>query len=426
MPIWSPAFFGSGAGSSGFVVTNSVYLDSASTEYLARTLGSGGNTKTWTFSTWAKQGKNWANRVIFAQGDYNGDYTSLYFDGDSKLYYNDYGASGGNRNTLLKTDGVLRDPTAWSHFLIINDTSSAVSTATDRSQIWINGVRVSQAYISSKIPAEDATSTLNTAGDINIGRYPSNDPGSTYDGYLAQTAFVGGTAYAASNWGELDDNGVWIPKDITGLTFGTNGFLLQYKETGTSADSSGIGADTSGNNLHFSVTNIAGAQSTTDTCSDDASSNIGNYPTWSPIDKDNITLSNGNLSYSVGSSNVIRTRATIAIPSSGKYYYEQTITTDAGSSGTQVGIYDASAAIGNNTASGLCRFVHTTTGQKTSQGDGGGGASYGSAFSNGDVAMIAVDMDNNKIWIGKQGTFFNSGDPAAGSNAMYDDLSGKT
>ena len=35
-------------------------------------------------------------------------------------------------------------------------------------------------------------------------------------------------------------------------------------------------------------------------------------------------------------------------------------------------------------------------------------------------------MDNGKIWLGENGTWFASGDPAAGSNAMYTNLSGKT
>ena len=36
----------------------------------------------------------------------------------------------------------------------------------------------------------------------------------------------------------------------------TNGFFLEFKQTGTSANASGIGADTSGNDNHFAVGNL--------------------------------------------------------------------------------------------------------------------------------------------------------------------------
>jgi len=39
--------------------------------------------------------------------------------------------------------------------------------------------------------------------------------------------------------------------------------------------------------------------------------------------------------------------------------------------------------------------------------------------STGDIIGFALDVDNKKLWISKNGTFFNSGDPAAGSNEQY-------
>ena len=45
---------------------------------------------------------------------------------------------------------------------------------------------------------------------------------------------------------------------------GTNGFFLEFKQTGTSAKFKGIGADTSGNDNHLAVTNLAAIDQTTD------------------------------------------------------------------------------------------------------------------------------------------------------------------
>ena len=50
--------------------------------------------------------------------------------------------------------------------------------------------------------------------------------------------------------------------------------------------------------------------------------------------------------------------------------------------------------------------------------------SYGSAFSTTDVGMCAVDLDNAKIWWGKNGTWFASGNPATGANAAFTDVAG--
>jgi len=38
------------------------------------------------------------------------------------------------------------------------------------------------------------------------------------------------------------------------------------------------------------------------------------------------------------------------------------------------------------------------------------------SFDDGDIMMLALDYDNKKLWFGKNGTFMNSGNPAAGSN----------
>ncbi len=51
------------------------------------------------------------------------------------------------------------------------------------------------------------------------------------------------------------------------------------------------------------------------------------------------------------------------------------------------------------------------------------GSSFTSAFADGDVFGIALDLDNGKVWFSKNGTYPNSGDPAAGLNAAFTGLS---
>jgi hypothetical protein len=111
----------------------------------------------------------------------------------------------------------------------------------------------------------------------------------------------------------------------------------------------------------------------------------------------------------------------------GKWYFEALVTA-RGDSGV------------NTPAIGICQSAHNATemgaGGAVSTGNAswamlsnGSGKyhngnidSYGSSWTNGDVIMVAVDLDNGRIWWGRNGTWFDSGDPAAGTGAAYTNL----
>jgi len=42
----------------------------------------------------------------------------------------------------------------------------------------------------------------------------------------------------------------------------------------------------------------------------------------------------------------------------------------------------------------------------------------------GDIFMVAYDVDASKVWFGRNGTWYGSGDPAAGTNAAFTNLTG--
>ena len=52
---------------------------------------------------------------------------------------------------------------------------------------------------------------------------------------MSDVYFIDGTAHDADDFAETK-NGVWVPKDATGLTFGTNGFYLPFEDYTPSAD----------------------------------------------------------------------------------------------------------------------------------------------------------------------------------------------
>ena len=111
----------------------------------------------------------------------------------------------------------------------------------------------------------NANSNFSTNGvSMHLGRYrPSNG---YMDGHIAEVHFLDGYVYDASYFGTRK-NGVWIPKDYKTDTgnYGTNGFYLQFLQTGTSQNSSGIGADTSGQDNHHALNGIGADHISLDT-----------------------------------------------------------------------------------------------------------------------------------------------------------------
>ena len=66
---------------------------------------------------------------------------------------------------------------------------------------------------------------------------------------LAEFIFLDGQYEDYTTFGETK-NGVWIPKDPAGVTFGNNGFHLKFE------DASDLGNDSSGNNNDFTATGL--------------------------------------------------------------------------------------------------------------------------------------------------------------------------
>jgi len=103
------------------------------------------------------------------------------------------------------------------------------------------------------------------------------------DGYLSEMVFIDGQNLAPTSFGEFDEDTprTWKPIDVSGLTFGTNGFYLDFE------DSSNLGNDASGG-TDFTENNIAAVDQATDTCTN-------NFCTLNPLVRtDQITFSEGN------------------------------------------------------------------------------------------------------------------------------------
>ena len=356
------------------VISNSCIFNATTNNYLARTPSSNGSGTTLTFSCWVKRGLLGLRDIL-----YNGNITSnsehLHFDANNKLNY--YEAGGGARKWNYVTTRTFEDTSKWYHIYVRRDTTD--STAADRIQIYVDGERVT-AYDTETQPALNATGYWN---QTSYGHYLGTTGSASYIrgiGYLAEINMVDGSNPAISTFGLTDTStGRWIPKALTGITYGTNGFRLQF------GSPSAIGDDTSGNNNDWSVNDLVASDLTTDSPTQNhATLNVNPTASGGTLSEGNLKLVTNNTGYNVK-------YATLK-PTSGKYYAEFTI----GSGGAaMIGVQDANV-------------LNTATSSYFPYGYGygwyeGNGNVYdenvavvlsGTSYTSGDVIAMALDLDN--------------------------------
>ena len=387
---------------------NSARFDSASSDYLSKTLGTATNRRKWTYSFWTKPSDitYGGTMVPFAAGSDSNNRGLIYFNGSSsELQYLE--VTGGVVKTNLATTRLFRDPSAFYHIVLAVDYTQA--TDTNRIKLYVNGTQET-SFATSTYAAQDYDPNINNAVAHTIGSANAYGGSLHYDGYISEAVFVDGTQLTPTSFGETDSNGVWIPKAISGLTFGTNGFHLDF------ADAADLGDDESGNTNDFAENNLTSIDKSADTP-------LNVYATLNPL------VAQANFSSSTdGNLSALQSSSGGALPATfgfanGKWYWEVEIT--AQKSYTQLaGVVKESQGYGGNvgaTAGSWGYFLQSNT-------DNGKGFHSNSAssvyqtVSNGDVLQIAVDSDNGKIFFGVNGTYVNSGNPAAGTGAVYTNL----
>ena len=381
-----------GTQDTGYEISNSLRFNDDDSAYLSRTPSSASNRKTWTWSSWIKRSNISLNMVLFSADDSTGH--GIYLDTSDKLYLTKSGV--GNYGI----DAQLRDVSAWYHIVVAVDT-----TQTGMSNIvkfYINGVQ--RTASGTTLYSTNDDTNINNNSVHNIGRFSKNSS-FYYDGYLSEVNFVDGSQLTPSSFGETNDNGVWIPKKYTG-SYGTNGFYLQFKQTGTSANSSGMGADTSGNDHHFTPSNLAATDVTEDTPTN-------NFCTMNPLAIGaDATLSEGNCQIAYGNGTRSVSTANMGF-ASGKWYWEWKISaasTDGCSAMPGIGALPFGPDLG--TYLGTNSDGYSYNGEDGQKYNGGANSSYGNNFTTNDIISVAFDADNGNLYFYKNGTIQNSGTAA--------------
>ena len=254
----TPAIIGAANAAGGsHQVDRSLRFHSSDTSYLNRTPSSATNRRTYTFSCWVKRSELTSENNIF-----HANSSSWFrFESSQKIYFWYDGSNS------VYTDTVFRDASAWYHLVLVVDTTQ--TTASDRVKIYVNGV---QQTLSGTQP----TQNFDTGFNNNIAHYIGSQGASSsnaLNGYLAETHFVDGTALAATDFGEYDDNNVWNPKEYSG-SYGTNGFYLKFADNSSNA---ALGTDSSGNGNTWTVNNLVASVETANTSQTWSSNQTGYF-----------------------------------------------------------------------------------------------------------------------------------------------------
>ena len=384
--------------SSGFDVANSVRFNDNDSPSMYKTPGSGGDQRTWTFSTWFKRGNLGSSQWILDAYDGSNDEFHIYVSSGNAIGIYTTGGGFGN-NLSISTSNLVRDVGAWYHLVVRCDTTQG--TASNRLRIYLNGTEATYGTYNNF--TENGQGQVSESGTKHwIGR---RNAGDYFDGYFAEMVLVDGSSLAPTSFGEFDSDSpkIWKPIDVSGLTFGTNGFYLDFE------DSSNLGNDANGG-TDFTEANLATTDQTTDTPTN-------NFATLNPLENYHAggTFAEGNTYYTSVSSKHDFAISTMAMPA-GKWYAEFKIhqdtdynivgITDHGYQGSNQELSEDNYSYG---------FANYDASKSIVRGNGSTTIDNMPLFGNGDIIGVAVDITNSKLYFSKNGTFINSGDPTSGS-----------
>ena len=388
-----------------YSVANSCRFDGSSSKLVKAQ--SAGNRDLWTYSVWIKWSAiTTTTTTFFASSDGSNLYAYMGIQ-SYKIRFLDY--SSGNQTNLI-TNRAFRDPSAWYHVVLAYD--SAQGTDSNRVKLYINGVQET-SFSTETYPSSGLDSAVNVdSSNFIISSNQDQLSGSTWNGYMAEACFIDGQALAPTSFGEFDEDSptIWKPINVSGLTFGTNGFYLDFEA------SDNLGNDANGG-TDLTESGLAATDQTTDTPTNNFA--VLNRLAWTT--GSGLTFSEGNLKVANSASDWRPVISTIPV-TTGKWYCE--IKCTAVGSGGQYGVtpitdYNDPGDLAYNIGDQARTFVYINDGNKENNGSA---ASYGDTYTTNDIIGIAIDLTNNYIYFSKNGTFQASGDPTSGSsgtNAAY-------
>ena len=379
-----------------YEVANSCMFNDGDSAYMHKTPSSDGNRQTFTISVWLKRGTlSSIQNILGSSDDSFGNGLFLQFQADDTLRFGFQ-----DPNQFKVTNRVFRDCSAWYNIVVAVNVNEASNS--NRVKIYVNGTQ--ETSFGTDNTMTDVDKDWNNQQAHSVGRSGAYDS-QYFDGYLAEVVSIDGSQLAATSFGEFaeDSPTIWKPKDVSGLTFGTYGFYLDFE------DSSNLGNDANGG-TDLTEVNLAATDQTTDTPNN-------NFATLNPLDhyynattSTGGTLSEGNTKFVIASGNKGFARSTIGV-NAGKWYWECKL--HAVSKGF-LGVCNNEILVKDSTPQVNAIYLYEATPDFRS---GDQILTTGVAsISDDDIMNFALDMDNNAFYIGVNNSWMNSGDPTSGSS----------
>ena len=306
----------------------------------------------------------------------------------------------------------LTDQSGWNHYVW----TRASGTASNRFNVYVNGVQ--RLSSPDSIPSGDPIWPI-AGGDWNQipgGNIASDLGGYWGDLYMAEWHYIDGTVYAPTTFGRFNDMGVWVPKTVTGVTYGTQGHYLKFDPT----DSNGVAHDSSGQGNHWTKISM---QENADWrvgrdigIKDTPTNNISVLNRLQLNAYSDVTFSSGALTATAGAT--VEAYTVSHFPCRQKTYWETYIESVGGGVVGMINVekyrdYTLGFAGGNS-------FGWNAPGNFYYLGSSNPSGSLSpSTWDTGDTLMHAYDPATGKYWTGKNGTWDNSGNPGTGANPTW-------
>jgi hypothetical protein len=400
------------------------------TDYMQRqNSGTSGNRKVWTLSLWMKICNITSNDEhiwIVSNTGVAGNpsaYVRLILEGNVlKL------GSNSSASEAFASAALLRDVSAWYHVVISCDNANTIL------RVYVNGVEwtTTNGFLASKTNPTDTDGVVNNASYYNTFSMLRTAEPRTFNGYVAEIHFVDGSALPASTFGEFNsETGVWQPIQVTGVTYGTQGYYLPLNDN---ASTTTLGYDAAGSNdftlSGFSVNAGADNDSLVDTPTNYGTDTgvggevRGNYCTWNPLDKNtNLNTVNGNLDVSASNGSWIAAGSTAAL--AGKIYAETTWTTAGIGFSAQFGLRQSElsniGAVNPTDAATAWSAYWDTAGTRGTRTNSSITNNVGSAAVN-DVYQVAFDADTGDLWLGYNNNWLGGGNPSTATTPTFSGL----
>ena len=364
-----------------YKIDNSLRLNRSDSANLSRTPSSEGNRQTHTISMWVIRSELGRTTRLFmaTNNSSNATFHILEFHSDDTIRY--YAGTEGSSAVLnVQTNALYRDVSAWYHIVAALDTTQA--TSSNRAKLYVNGTQITDLK-NSTYGSQNANYRIND----DIVHYINKDGsslGNKYSSYyVAEVNFIDGQQLDPTSFGEFKA-GVWIPKDTSGLTFGTNGFRLEF------GDSSAIGDDTSGNTNDFTPVNLQTNDVVLDSPTD-------NFATLNPLiraatygQQSDPAPTNGNLDIAMpgGTNNIAVSTFELMPPN--KYRCQFTLTSRGSSTNFEFGIGSTNREIGASSVRYNSSGTISVDGSTTQTG-------LTSANTVGDAVEVLADLENDTV-----------------------------